>query len=85
VLKDVWDRKGDLLNHSYLITEKISWRCVMRKHERDNVLRCLNCLERMEIPLKAKRFTCPKCKLEYYIGWRDGQAKILGTVEQQGG
>ena len=56
----------------------------MRKQERDNILRCLNCFERMEIPLKAKEFTCPKCKLQYHIGWRDGQAKILGTVEEQG-
>ena len=56
----------------------------MRKQERDNILRCLNCFERMEIPPKTKRFTCPKCKLEYYIGWRDGQAKILGTVEEKG-
>ena len=55
----------------------------MRKQERDNILRCLNCLERMEIPSKAKQFTCPKCKMEYYIGWRDGQAKILGSVDKE--
>ncbi len=56
----------------------------MRKGERDNILRCLNCSERMEIPPKAKMFACPKCRLEYYIGWRDGQAKILGAVDQEG-
>lgn len=55
----------------------------MRKQERDNILRCLNCLGRMEIPQKSKRFICPSCKLEYYIGWREGQAKILGTVEEE--
>ncbi len=55
----------------------------MRKQERDNILRCLNCFERMEIPLKAKQFTCQKCKMEYYIGWRDGQAKILGSVDKE--
>ena len=55
----------------------------MRKQERDNILRCLNCFERMEIPLKAKQITCSKCKMEYYIGWRDGQAKILGSVDKE--
>ena len=56
----------------------------MRNGQRDRILRCLNCSERMEIPQKAKLFTCPQCKLEYYIGWRDGQAKILGTVDNEG-
>ena len=51
-----------------------------RKQPRDRVLRCLNCLARMEIPLGAKLFTCPKCGVEYEMGWRAGQAKILGTV-----
>lgn len=55
----------------------------MRKQERDNILRCLNCFDRMEIPPKAKEFTCSKCKMEYYIGWRDGQAKILGSVDRE--
>ncbi len=55
----------------------------MRKQERDNLLRCLNCFERMEIPLKAKQYICQKCKMEYYIGWRDGQAKILGSVDKE--
>jgi predicted RNA-binding Zn-ribbon protein involved in translation (DUF1610 family) len=56
----------------------------MRKQERDNILRCLNCFERMEIPPKANQFTCPKCRMEYYIGWREGQAKILGSVDREG-
>jgi predicted RNA-binding Zn-ribbon protein involved in translation (DUF1610 family) len=56
----------------------------MRKQERDNVLRCLNCFGRMEIPQKAKQYTCPNCKMEYYIGWREGQAKILGSTEKEG-
>ncbi len=56
----------------------------MRKQERDNVLRCLNCFGRMEIPLKAKEYTCPNCKMEYYIGWREGQAKILGSADKEG-
>ena len=49
----------------------------MRQQKRDDIPRCLNCFVRMEIPLKAKQFICPKCKMEYYIGWRDEQAKIL--------
>ncbi len=48
-------------------------------------LRCLNCFNRMDIPPNAKSFTCPNCKVEYYIGWRGGQAKILGTPETGGG
>ena len=48
-------------------------------------LRCLNCFNRMDIPPNAKMFTCPNCKVEYYIGWRGGQAKILGTPETGGG
>jgi len=34
----------------------------------------------MEIPPGVKLFTCLKCGVEYEIGWRAGQAKILGTV-----
>lgn len=51
-----------------------------RKQPRDRVLRCLNCLARMDIPPKAERLACPRCKTEYEIGWRAGQAKILGLV-----
>ena len=51
-----------------------------RKQPRDRVLRCLNCFTRMDIPPRAERFTCPKCKTEYEIGWRAGQAKISGLV-----
>jgi len=51
-----------------------------RKQPRDRVLRCLNCLARMDIPAKADRFACPRCKMEYEIGWRAGQAKILGLT-----
>ena len=52
-----------------------------RKQPRDRVLRCLNCLTRMDIPLRANRYTCPKCGTEYEIAWRAGQAKILGLVD----
>ena len=51
-----------------------------RKQPRDRVLRCLNCFARMDIPTRAERFTCPKCRTEYEIGWRAGQAKIMGLV-----
>jgi predicted RNA-binding Zn-ribbon protein involved in translation (DUF1610 family) len=52
-----------------------------RKQPRDRVLRCLNCLERMDIPPRANRFACTKCGTEYEIAWRAGQAKILGLVD----
>jgi predicted RNA-binding Zn-ribbon protein involved in translation (DUF1610 family) len=51
-----------------------------RKQPGDRRLRCFNCFTRLEIPPGAKLFTCPKCGVEYEIGWRAGQAKILGTV-----
>jgi predicted RNA-binding Zn-ribbon protein involved in translation (DUF1610 family) len=51
-----------------------------RKQPRDRVLRCLNCFARMDIPPKKDKFTCPKCNAEYEIGWRAGQAKILGLT-----
>lgn len=52
-----------------------------RKQPRDRVLRCLNCLARMDIPSRVDRYTCNKCKTEYEIAWRSGQAKILGLVD----
>jgi hypothetical protein len=52
-----------------------------RKQPRDQLLRCLNCFTRMDIPLNVERCTCPKCKIEYEIAWRAGQAKILGLAE----
>ena len=51
-----------------------------RKQPRDRVLRCLNCFARMDIPPKVDKFNCPKCNAEYEIGWRAGQAKILGLT-----
>jgi len=47
-----------------------------RSSPRDRVLRCLACFGRMDIPENAKEFTCPKCKMKYYIGWQRKQAKI---------
>ena len=52
-----------------------------RKQPRDQLLRCLNCFTRMDVPLNAERYTCPQCKIEYEIAWRAGQAKILGLAE----
>ena len=52
-----------------------------RKQARDQLLRCLNCFTRMDIPLKAETFTCPKCTQKYEIAWRAGQAKILGLAD----
>ena len=44
--------------------------------------RCLNCLERFQIPPDAKVATCPRCKIEYRISWPwPGQPKIRGLVE----
>jgi len=52
-----------------------------RKQPRDRTLRCLNCFSRMDIPQRSARYTCAKCNTEYEIGWRSGQAKILGLVD----
>jgi len=52
-----------------------------RKQPRDRLLRCLNCFTRMDIPLKAEFYTCPKCGTKYEIAWRAGQAKILGLAD----
>jgi len=45
----------------------------------DVKLRCLNCFERIKVPPKTKRLTCPKCGVKYVIGWRGSQAKIMGV------
>jgi len=50
-----------------------------RVNPKDRTLRCLNCFAKMDIPENAKEFTCPKCMMKYFIGWRNGQAKILGS------
>lgn len=52
-----------------------------RKQDRDQLLRCLNCFIRMEVPLKTELYTCPKCGIKYEIAWRGGQAKILGLAD----
>ena len=52
-----------------------------RKQERDQLLRCLNCFKRMQIPSKAEFYTCPQCGIKYEIAWRGGQAKILGVAD----
>ena len=50
-----------------------------RPNPRDRILRCLTCFARMDIPEDAKVFICPKCGIKYHIGWRNKQAKILGS------
>jgi Zn finger protein HypA/HybF involved in hydrogenase expression len=48
----------------------------------DNTLRCLNCFNRVVIPPKVERYTCPHCGVEFIIGWRGigaRQAKIRGV------
>ena len=50
-----------------------------RPNPKDRELRCLNCFAKMEIPKEAESFICPKCGIKYYIGWRNEQAKILGS------
>jgi hypothetical protein len=49
-----------------------------RKQPRDRVLRCLNCFVRMDIALRAKRYTYTKCGTEYEIAWRTLKAKNYG-------
>ena len=55
---------------------------IERVREKQSVLRCVNCFERMKIQSATKRIICPSCGVEYMIGWRGKkkrQAKILGT------
>lgn len=52
-----------------------------RKQPRDQLLRCLNCFMRMDVPLNVEKYTCPKCGQPYEIHWRAGQAKILGLAD----
>jgi len=42
-------------------------------------VRCLNCLDRIDVPYNTKTITCPKCGEKYVIAWRGSQAKIQGT------
>jgi hypothetical protein len=32
-------------------------------------VRCLNCLERVRVPPRAERITCPVCEWEWRIAW----------------
>ena len=42
-------------------------------------VRCLNCLDRIDVPYKTKTITCPKCGEKYVIAWRGYQPKIQGS------
>jgi DNA-directed RNA polymerase subunit RPC12/RpoP len=44
-------------------------------------VRCLNCFERIKVPPKTERLTCPKCGQKYVITWRGPQAKIAGRAK----
>jgi Zn finger protein HypA/HybF involved in hydrogenase expression len=50
---------------------------------KEQKVRCLNCFERIPVPPKTKRLTCPKCSVEYVIAWRGSQAKIAGTPSKR--
>jgi len=55
---------------------------IERQKNKESTLRCVNCFKRLAIPVKAERYTCPNCGVEYMIGWRGvgmRQAKIKGT------
>ncbi len=44
-------------------------------------VRCLNCLKRFSVQLKAEEATCPQCNTKYRISWpRPDQAKIRGLA-----
>ncbi|MEM3010617.1 MAG: hypothetical protein QXE76_02280 [Candidatus Bathyarchaeia archaeon] len=44
-------------------------------------VRCVNCLQRFKVELKAEEATCPNCKTKYRISWpTPNQAKIRGLA-----
>ncbi|MFX1282573.1 MAG: hypothetical protein ACFFC6_17590 [Promethearchaeota archaeon] len=46
-----------------------------------NEVRCLNCLKRFEVQLKADEAACPNCGTRYRISWpRPDQPKIRGSA-----
>lgn len=49
--------------------------------DNDRVIRCLNCFNRIEVPNKADKMTCPHCEVKYVIAWRGTQAKIAGRAK----
>jgi len=49
--------------------------------KKEEVIRCLNCFKRVEVPPQADRLTCPQCGVKYVIAWRDKSAKIAGLAK----
>ena len=45
----------------------------------EDQVRCLNCFERIKVPPKTQKLTCPKCGEQYVIAWRGSRAKIQGS------
>ncbi len=45
-------------------------------------VRCLNCYNRIPVPPKTQKLTCPNCGVEYVMGWRGSQAKIVGQAKK---
>ncbi|KPV64998.1 MAG: hypothetical protein AOA65_0597 [Candidatus Bathyarchaeota archaeon BA1] len=44
-------------------------------------VRCLNCLKRFPVELRAEEAACPYCKMRYRISWpRPDQPKIRGLA-----
>jgi len=44
-------------------------------------VRCLNCLKRFSVQLKAEKAECPHCKTKYRISWpTPNQAKVRGIA-----
>jgi rRNA maturation endonuclease Nob1 len=44
-------------------------------------VRCLNCFERVRVPPRADRITCPSCGWEWRISWVNPElAKVRGPI-----
>lgn len=48
---------------------------------KEEVVRCLNCFKRIEVPPKAEKLTCPHCGVKYVMAWRGSSAKIAGRAK----
>jgi len=52
-----------------------------RARSRIGEVRCLNCFERLRVPPKADRITCPHCGWEWRISWVNPQLpKVRGPM-----
>lgn len=40
-----------------------------KERSRMGEVRCLNCFERVRVPPRAERITCPACEWEWRIAW----------------